>query len=242
MKYEVLVAYDKLYEGAAPAYDDKQISAVLTKAQLRVVRNLINPVKNKIQKGFEMSEERRRQLEQLLESGSISGGDITESSNQDAVHPKGTLYDLPDSFWLAIEEAAVLTASSDEVIVKPVTHDEYMTQVKNPYKKPSSELVWRMDISRVDHGEDDLDYDNRTAKRTELIVADKATDPVIDYRVRYISFPTDIVCDEITPSNQRHCILDESLHVDIVDEAVSILTAATEPSEYQIAFNEKQQN
>ena len=42
--------------------------------------------------------------------------------------------------------------------------------------------------------------------------------------------------------NQRHCILDESLHDEIVDEAVKIAVAATTPEVYQISDKEQKEN
>ena len=78
---------------------------------------------------------------------------------------------------------------------------------------------------------------NSTNKRTELILP---TGYELDYyRVRYLSMPPAIVCDEFSPENQIHCILDESLHREIVDEAVAIAKAAVKPEEYQIGLSEK---
>ena len=62
------------------------------------------------------------------------------------------------------------------------------------------------------------------------------------YRFRYLALPPAIVVDEFTPANQKHCILDESLHKEIVDEAVIIAQAAVKPDKYQIGVAEQERN
>jgi hypothetical protein len=241
LKEQALLLFDKQFEWAAPAYDDRQISKVLTDAQLIVTEDIYSPRKDG--EDFESSELSRRRLEQLIKSASLSGGDISASATQTGVHPQGTFYDLPEDFFLAIEEAATTAEMSTEAQVKPVEHNFYTQNISNPYKKPYKKVIWRMDISRVDHGEDGGDaFTGRTPKRTELIVANKTTYPITDYRLRYLSYPPDIVCDEFTPANQRHSILESSLHPKIVREAVKIMTASVKPEEYQIAVNEQKEN
>lgn len=240
MKFNWQLKFDSLFEFSAPAYDDRQISWLLTEGQYRVFIDHYDLANNKTKRGFESNEKRRRDLEQLIKSADVAGDftNITVSSNQDGIHPNGVFYDLPDDFFLSIEESVLLTGSTEEVLVKPVRHNEYRANIRNPYKKPYSSLVWRMDFSRNDHGEDGGDaYTGRTAKRTELI-SDGTT--ITDYRVRYLATPPDITCDETTPANQRHCILDETIHRLIVDEAVAIAEAAVkDPNKYQISRLER---
>lgn len=234
MLYEFLLAFDKAFEYAAPSLDDKQISSFLTKAQWRIFTNTYKPGKDGF--GFESTEDNSRDLEQLIRSASISGGTITASATQTGVHPNGTFYDLPSDFYLAIEEAAII--ATKEVKVLPIKHDYYTANIYNPYKNPYTNLVWRMTFSRLDQGEDGGDsFTDRTSKRVELIVSQKTTYPIIDYRLRYISLAPDIVCDRLVSANQRHCIL-QSLVYDIIDEAVKIAVASTKPDEYQVSVNE----
>lgn len=241
LREETLLLFDKQFEFAAPHYDDRQLSKVLTNAQLSVVVDIYSP--NKDGEDFESIELSKRRLEQLIKPASLSTGDITVSSSQVGVHPNGTFYDLPSDFFLAAEEAATTAEQTAEAEVIPVTHNFYTKNVPNPYKKPYKKVVWRMDISRFDHGEDGGDaYTDRTSKRTELIVKDKATYPVTEYRLRYLVTPPEIVCDELTPANQRHSILDDTVHYKIVRQAVKIMTAAVKPEEYQIAVNETKEN
>ena len=237
MKFNTLLFYDGMFELTAPAYDDRQISAVLTKAQMRVFKRHYAPTDNQFGQGFESTEERRRDLEQF-----IKGATLSESSDQIGIHPGGVFYDLPTDFLYAIEESLVTSDSTpSEITVVPVRHDQYRANINNPYKKPYENLAWRMDYSREDHGDDGGDaLTGRTAKRTEIITKSGST--ISSYRVRYIMMPPDIVCDEITAANQRHCILDESLHDEIVNEAANIMYAATKPDEYQISSAEQQRS
>jgi len=245
MKFAWQLEFDALFEFQSPAYDDRQISYLLTQGQWRVFIKRYNPLGNKYQKGFEADEMRRRDLEQLIkpalyDSAVAVPADVSEielSSSQDGSHPNGIFLDLPDDFLYAIEEAALLDSNSVESWVKPVKHDEYLANINNPYKKPYSGLVWRMDISRLTQPEGTSDG---TPKRTELILPD--SESLSKYRVRYLSTPPNIICDEFEPNNQRHCILDESLHDEIVKEAVIISRAATDPQGYQIDVNEQQRN
>jgi len=242
LKYDLLLYFDKMFEYGAPSYDDKQISRILSKAQTRVFRRYYKPSKDGYKAGFESSEDTRSALKELLRSASISNGTISASSSQIGVHPEGTFYDLPEGTLYLVEEAATTAETSGEVWVKPITHDEYIN-VRNPYKTPYKYIVWRMDFSREDHGEDGGDsFTGLTQPRVELIVKDKATYPITDYRIRYLSTPSDIVCDELVPANQRHCILDEMLKYEIIDEAYKIATGATNIEEYQIANAENSEN
>lgn len=235
-----LDAYDKNFEYGAPSYDDIQVSDWLNKAQWRVFTNNYVPDKSGI--GFERTEMNGRDLEALLKNASIANGTISVSATQTDVHPEGTMYDLPTDFYLAVEEAAKTAEKVKEAKVRPVTHNYYIQNVNNPYQQPNKDVIWRMHFSREDFGEDGGDsFTGLTPKRTELIVKNKATYPVTDYRVRYLRNPSDIVVDNDTPTNQRHCILQELIY-DIIDEAVAMAVAATKPEEYQIAINEKREN
>jgi len=250
MKFNFQLKFDSLFEFSAPAYDDRQISYLLTEAQFRVFIKRYNPLANKYQKGFEADEMRRRDLEQLIKPALYDSSDptgvglpdgvdaITESVQQGGVHPNGIFFDMPNGFLYAVEEAVKIEGEPKEAWVRPVKHDEYLANINNPYKKPYKDLVWRMDISRYQQAEGTSVV--ATAKRTELILPEAAT--VDQYRIRYLATPPEIVVDEFDPTNQRHCILDETLHREIVDEAVVIAQAATQEEKYQIGVNEQQRN
>lgn len=245
MKFNFQLKFDSLFEFSAPAYDDRQISYLLTEAQFRVFIKRYNPLANKYQKGFEADEQRRRDLEQLIKPALYDSTDpiptgveeITKSTEKGGTHPQGVFFDMPTDFLYAVEEGVKLDGETKEAWVRPVKHDEYLANINNPYKKPYKDLVWRMDISRSQHATGTTDA---SPKRTEIIVPESG---IVDtYRVRYLATPPEIVCDEFDPTNQIHCILDETLHREIVDEAVIIAQASVKPQEYQVGVSEQQRN
>lgn len=249
MKFAFMLKHDSMFEFATPAYDDRQISWLLTTAQNRVFLDKYYTPSNKYQRGFEADEKRRRDLEQLIKqdvwvSTTPTPGppNLSRSASQNGVHPNGTFFDLPDGFLYAIEEAVVTSSiSNKEVPVRPVTHDQYMSNINNPFKRPYSNMVWRMDYSRQTDASGDLEGYTPTGtfatpKRTELIT-DGST--ISKYRLRYLRFPPAIVVDEFDPTKQKHCILDETLHELIIDEAIKIASASVKPQEYQIKQAER---
>jgi len=250
MKFAFMLKFDSMFEFSAPAYDDRQISWLLTAAQNRVFLDKYYTPSNKYQRGFEADEKRRRDLEQLIKQAkwsspatSVPVDSLTKIAVQPAEgHPNGVFFSLPDKFLYAIEETARLTKDAvqgREIPVKPVTHDQYIANINNPFKKPYSNLVWRMDYSREVQAIGDIDTNGTdySRKRTELIPPDGYD--ITEYRIRYLQMPPDIVVDEYAPENQVHCILDETLHESIVDEAVKMAKASVKPNEYQIADKEK---
>lgn len=231
MSERTLILADKLYQYGSPGYDDYSMGKILTDAQLNVVSRAVPR--------FESSERLRANLEQYLRSASITGGTISQSSSQVGVHTNGTFYDMPTDYFLAVEESCD-TASKTDILVRPVKHDFYIKNRNNPYKKPTTddgvEVFWRMDFSRETHA---VGVTPASAKREEIIT-DGTT--ITDYKVRYLITPPDIVVDTVTTTNQVHSILDNTLHPEIVREAVRILTGATEPEEYQISDKEEKEN
>lgn len=58
------------------------------------------------------------------------------------------------------------------ILVKPITHDQYWTNIKNPYKKPYRELAWRLNY--IEGHE----------------VIPDSTYTILDYIIRYVKKPT----------------------------------------------------
>jgi hypothetical protein len=127
----------------------------------------------------------------------------------------------------------VTTSSNDacknnkRVKIKPITHDEYSINVRNPFKKPSIEdYVWR------------LDYGGR---KHELIT--DGTFTVGSYHLRYIKNLNPIIVGSNTVNGVAgplDCELNSIIHNRIVDEAVKIATGITDPELYQIKNIEQQ--
>ena len=96
--------------------------------------------------------------------------------------------------------------------------------------------------------EDSLDILTETwlsfnSKRSRYLIPGKDWH-VIEYKINYITIPTEIFIDTITPSNQRSCILGETVHQDIVDLAVELASKSITPEEAknQVNSNKTQMN
>jgi hypothetical protein len=223
MKEEFLILYDKITNFNAPGYEDEEISMFLSKAQERVFLHIVNPAGNKYQSGIELTEKRRKDLSELT-----SNADATVSASQVGSKADGQFFDLPADFLYAIQEEATISSTdacyngNTGVEIKPITHNFYTKNRKNPHKKPYGELIWRMDFSS-----------EGGVKRHELIT--DASTTVTTYNLRYYKRPV-----EIDITGAVDCELDAIIHRQIIDEAVAIATGVTNPEEYQIKLKEAQ--
>lgn len=310
--------YDGLYEFVAPDISQEQISRLLTEAQFKIFMSRYNPLADKYKKGFSGSEQRRRDLEQLIRhvyilpipgqsfdidialnsdiimvtpasgnnygtslltvgdyidildtetyygfdgeipikpkivkfisnneikvdliatesGGSTTGSPILKTPSRDEdVHENGVVLLLPSSFLYAIDEGVKLSVYNPETdsyddlqsesVVLPVTDDEYSVNISNPYKKPYSRKVWRMEVNKT--GDDELN------SRTEIIIPE--SHKIVHYRLRFLSKPAAIACGD----TEVNCVLNEALHYDIVNEAVLMASAINKQENYQINLNE----
>jgi hypothetical protein len=198
----------------------------LTKAQEVFLREGFEPYNS-----FQETEKRRKEFANL-----VTAATLTPSASQTGVHSNGTFFDLPtDLLWTLYEEA--VSSSTDpckngvDCWIKPVTEDEYNSNINNPLKNPYCRIgrgmVWRMDFN---------------TRRHELITDGSFT--VSAYKLRYIKLPQDIIpyTNDGTTTAMQDCELDAIAHRPIIDIAVRIATGVTTPQEYQIKLNEEKTN
>ena len=224
LKDKFLLLYDKIAGNAAPPYLESEIESFLNMAQLEYVKNHYNYKKNNTKEGIEETEKRRKDLSELIKFNSPS-----VSQDQTGIFPNGTFYDLPNDLMYTLTENATITSENEcinnnTIQIKPITHDEYNVSINNPFKKPNETIAWRMDFSK--------DSITQT-KRHELITDGDYT--ISKYNLRYIKIPSDI---DLT--NNKTSELNEVVHDEIVNIAVRMATAVTEPSNYQIKAMEQQ--
>lgn len=235
MEQEFLILYDKITNFDAPGYTSNEISRFLTRAQERVVLQRINSLGNKYRKGYEASEKRRKDLSEL--DADVELLVANQSAVQTGVKPNGVFYDLPSDFLFATSEEVTITSTDScingtRIEVKPVTNDEYSKNVRNPYKKPYSKLVWRMEQSKV--------TPNTGSKRHELITDGSFT--IDKYHLSYIRILKPIISDASTIEGQAgplNCELNSIIHREIIDEAVKIAVGITDPQMYQLKLAER---
>lgn len=222
-----LLLYDKVTNFDAPGYEDEEISAILTKAQERVFFNYYHTLGNKFQEGFEATEARRKDLKELVKGVALNTPATTPENL-----PNGVFFALPQDHLFTISEEITLVSNDPclngkRIRVKPITHDEYSINKHNPFKKPDDNIAWR------------LDYQNQ---RHEIITGSNYT--VGEYHIRYIKRLNPIITGAFMFEGLMgplDCELDAIVHERIVDEAVRIATAVTDPQQYQIKTIEQKE-
>lgn len=192
--------------------DEYEKSVYLTQAQDQIVKELYNG--NYTGKGFENTEEIRRQLEALVQQV-----DYTEESLTSPLLVDNTFqhlsWALPDDCWYIVYEQAVLQ-DDDKCIngkivdVLPVKHDDYLRIRKNPFRGPNKRRVLRLDNSD---------------KQIEVVTKYN----ISKYTIRYIMKPEPIVTAYLPEGisidgvdTPQTCKLSELLHKDILERAVAL--------------------
>jgi len=213
--------YDAYASQDAPGYDDDDLVSLFNKAQKVFVKSLYNEFGNPTRKGAEESEKRSKDLVQLK-------AHTVEPNFSPGDHPNSHFVDLPKDFWVALKEEIDIsytnscgdTISDSRIPVKPIKEDYYNANVKNPYKRPYEELVWRFDRERDDINNQ---ISATNSKRHEVILFDGATPD--NYRVSYYRAPKDIIDPAVAPS---FCEFDEIHHEKIADLAVEFAMQTTD--------------
>lgn len=215
------ILYDNIASKGAPGLDLYEKSVYLTKAQLELVKTHYS-IANKYQTGFEGSEKRRVDLKELITDYK---GTVTVTSNNN-ISTQSKFFTIPSNVFLIVNEQATINSLTDNCInnkvvdVVPKTHDEFNVQIKNPFKKPDENLVWR------------IDYGTQLGnKNAELI----SPYDITNYHIRYIKYPSPIILTDISSgdfenqglsiegqTNSQTSELDQSLHAEILDRSVEL--------------------
>jgi len=237
MKASFLILYDKVTNFAAAGYENDEISLFLTKAQEQLVKRYYNYKGNKYKEGFEETEKRRKDLAELIMHENIdcslliAGDDLLTAANGIFVElPGKLLYTLREEAEIENTTSTCKAPNGSILSVKPITHDEYTINIRNPFKRPDNTQVWRVDYSSGTNG----------IRRHELIT--DGTYTIKTYKIRYLRRPEDIVVkDDLNNITGVDSELNPSMHQEIVDTAVRIASGITDPQTYQIKVNEEQQ-
>lgn len=226
-KNQFLIHYNAIATNSAPGLDDYEISVYLTKAQLEIIKNNYTPEGNKYRKGFENSEKRRVDLKQLVKPYTST----TKVAYSLGISENSQFFKIPNDVFLIVYENAKISSTdcnNNSVIrVIPKTHDEYNVQEENPFKKPDSSVVWRLDISNI--GAD---------KIVELINPYNLS----EYYLRYIEYPKPIIISDLNvnfpgenlsidgQTASQTCLLDKEIHPEIIDRAAQLALRDYKPS------------
>lgn len=216
------IMYDNIASKGAPGLDLYEKSVYLTKAQLELVKNYYDPKSNRKQTGFENTEKRRTDLKELIRDNKTS---LMISSN-DGISTQSQFFRIPSDVFIIIQEQATITGScfdKSQINVIPKTHDEYNIQIKNPFKRPNSNNIWRMDY-----------YSHVGGTRNVELISEYH---ITQYHMRYIKYPSpiilinlnqgDFIGMDLTIDNkieEQTCKLNQEIHREILDRAVELAT------------------
>lgn len=200
------IKLDVVTNKSTPGITDSEASAFLTDGQFNIVRNIINSKENVL----DLTELARKELSTLYINSTLS-----KSSTQTGAYTNGHFWDIPSVHYYTLNLEATLSSSitclnGKTVNVKPVTYDEYNTNINNPFKQPGRNVVWVLQAGLAS-----------TAQRIQTVHSSEFTD-ITALKIAYIKKPLDIVVDTGTPANMVDSSLPDILHSRIIDEAVEL--------------------
>lgn len=183
--------FDLLYNNTlgegAPGIDNYEISVYLTTAQEELVKSIYTG-NNLSKQSFEDSERNRRALNELVKDYKTT--DVVTSSRGLVSDSKFFL--IPSDVMFTVAETATLSSSISHlngkvVVVKPITYDEFMVSYRNPFRKPNSNKVWKVDVSK-----------ENSSKTVELVSKENLS----QYNVRYVKYPSPIIISDLVTDSQ----------------------------------------
>jgi len=245
------LAFDQLYNNVtsnkAPGLSEYEKSVFLTDAQDNVVIGLYNGTYGK---AFESTEDVSNYLATLVRQVECERfSDEMKKMCSDSV-----VYGLPSGSpesptpeilfrtfeWCMVDSACKKDSQGhpvqEQIVVVPITQDEYWRTVRNPFKRQNDNRVLRLTYSLVDNatGSGDLDVE----KYSELI----SSKTINKYFIRYITRPEPIILEDLGEDPEpgetyegltirgeykaKTCTLDDAIHQLILNEAVRMAKAA----------------
>lgn len=229
-KYRFNVLFNNLSNNAAPGMNDYDISVVLSKAQLELIKDTFNPNGNKYREGFDDSAKRQADFASLIETETLQASDISQKFD-----PRSITYKFPDKFLALINESVVLTGTKGEETftlyrqVIPLSHLQYTRLMSKPYKEPLKNHVWRLLTGQ-------LEEENNTCNIAELVFNTQDLALTKTYTIRYVRIPKPIIVGDLSKLHQSLNIdgyfepmtseLNPELHDEILQRAVEIAKAS----------------
>ena len=242
-KNEFNLAYNAIASMSSPGIDDYELSVYLTRAQLEIVKNYYDPLSNRKQKGFEATEKRRRDLNQLVKDYKTT----STISNSFNINSEAKFYVVPDDLFLIVNETAKIISedcnnNTSLKNIKAISYDEYNIQNSNPFEKPNKQIAWRLDLSNINN-----------VKVVEIISPYNILGS-LEYQIRYIKYPKPIIITNLNtafPSDnltidgisaETPCELNTEICREILDRAVLLALADYRPQNLQVKAQMSQTN
>lgn len=200
-------------------FNEYEKSIFLTKAQEEIVLELYSG-KNSFDDSFEKTEETRRFLNQLVKTYSTTD----KVEDYIGLSSKSIFFKLPEDLWFITYESVIVSSSESDymnnkdILVVPITQDEYFRLSRNPFRKANNKRALRLDI-KDDVVEIISEYD------------------ISKYLLRYISKPEPIILidlpDELSINNisvKTECKLNPAIHRAILERAVKLAIISKVPN------------
>lgn len=199
--------------------DEYEKSVFLTNAQEEIVIDLYNG-KNPFGDSFEKTEEIRRYLSDLIRTYTTT----VKETGYTGLSNKSVFFKLPDDLWFITYEAVNLKddelrcMDGSNILVLPVTQDEYHRIKKNPFRGPNERRAIRLDLS-------------------EKVVEIVSKYNIDSYLVRYLARPKPIILSKLPDnlsingvSDKTECELNPVIHRAILERAVKLAIISKVPN------------
>lgn len=219
--YEFDLMYNNIASDKSPGLDEYEKSIFLTRAEKSIVLMLY---KGTIGPSFEATEEVSSYLDSLVKQQIVEPSyDVDESK---LLSPNSVVFKNPSDLLFRTVELCTISLGDceKEVIVEPVTQDEYWRTIRNPFKRYNKNRALRLCsvMSDTTSSDDNKGY-------VEIV----SNYEVEKYKVRYLSSPSPIILADLDDGHSidgeteaMTCTLPETLHPLILAEAVRMAKAA----------------
>ena len=206
MWYEARLLYESIASADAPGYTSRDWSLILTQAQEKVLRDIID-------EGVEKNDTNKLILSPITKT--ISNLSIAADTSVVIPNAYSVVENTFNPFHIEAEFVYNSAVTPTNLIpVKPIEWDDYGILIDNPYEKPSTNVIfWKI----VTDGK-------------VVIVGDGSV--VNKYLVTYIARPVPIVVDTLSAPQAiegittiTNCSLHHSVHRKIVEKAASLANA-----------------
>lgn len=210
------ILYNNIMSNKAPGLSEYEKSVFLTNAQEEIVRGLYTGSISG--NSFEETEELKRYLNALITTHLFTVGvspDIEEVDSTDLRTYDNHVYEVtqPSNILYRIYEEAGLALCNNEIVaeVKSVAYEDLYKFIRNPFQKPSTKRVLRID---------------KGLQNNDTIFHLYSQYPITQYNLTFLRKPKPIILvnldtDTIDGENTvQTSELDSSIHKMILDLAV----------------------
>jgi len=243
------------FDGASDqemGFDDVEVSRFLTMGQHQEVQSRLFANRNPYLEGYEVGSKRDNEFSELKTHVYIwhdivnhqyvivnqDGSDVVIVKDwEEGIFPNSFIIELPIDFMYFSSDLMDIDYKGvrrKAVSIKSANEDQLAELRMNSFIKPDKRTLYRYTFPRENDGRDE--YTDLTARRC-MILTDEDT-VLRRYYLSYIRQPKPIVVDILTPTNQRHCELNEEIQMSIIDAAVRIALGSIASEKYQISLTE----